>query len=188
MVKEIIFDCFGVLTEDGWLAFMRQFETKENTEELRYLNHQADRGLIAYEDLLRQVVALTKATREQAHTIITTTHHPNKELFAYIEQLKQRGYELGVISNVGSKLDTYLPGELLQIFDRLTLSYDVGVIKPEPGIYEAHLAKSGWQPSEVVFIDDREVNCTGAAQLGITTIHYKSFEQMRTALEPLLIL
>lgn len=186
MIKEIVFDCFGVLTEDGWLAFIRLFETKENSEELRYLNHQIDRGLIEYEQFLGRVVELTEASREQAHQMITTSHHPNQQLFEYIGELKRLGHELGVISNVGSGLEDFLPAEYLEPFDRITLSYQVAAIKPEPLIYQAHLEKSGYNPEEVVFIDDREPNCEGARVVGMEAILYQNVRQITQDLNNLL--
>lgn len=186
MVKEIIFDCFGVLTEDGWLAFARQFETEENSEELRYLNHQIDRGLLPYEQFLGRVVELTEASKEEAHRMITTSHHPNEQLFAYIKELKAAGYELGIISNVGSEINEFLAEEYISLFDRVTLSYQVAAIKPEPLIYQAHLEKSGHRPEEVIFIDDRMVNCEGARIVGMKSIHYQNVTQIRHELDLLL--
>lgn len=186
MIKEIVFDCFGVLTEDGWLAFARQFETEENSEELRYLNHQIDRGLLPYEQFLERVVELTEASRAQAHRMITTSHHPNEQLFAYIKELKAVGYELGIISNVGGELREFLAEGYLSVFDRMTLSYQVAAIKPEPLIYQAHLEKSGYEPNEAVFIDDRAVNCEGARMVGMEAIHYQNVTQIRRELDSLL--
>lgn len=186
MINEIIFDCFGVLTEDGWQAFVRQFETKENKDELAYLNHQIDHGTIAYNKFLKRLTELTKASEAEAHQIITTNHHPNKPLFSYINTLKERGYSLGIISNVGSPLSDYVPAEYLTPFDIITLSYQIGATKPEPMIYEYHLRQSGSAPDEVIFIDDRAVNCEGAALLGIHTIVYQNNEKIKQSLELLL--
>lgn len=186
MIKEIIFDCFGVLTEDGWLAFMNTFATSENAEDLRYCNYQIDRGLMTYDDFLQRVSELSGATKEEAHATITANHHPNKPLFDYIRTLQERGYDLGIISNVGSELSEFLPAHYLEAFEHITLSYQVGVGKPDARIYKTHLEKSGHHPNEVIFIDDREANCHGAAQLGIQAIHYKDATQTRTELETLL--
>ncbi len=188
MVKEIIFDCFGVLTEDGWLAFMHQFATAKNEEELRYCNRQIDQGLMDYHEFLQRVTELSGATKEQAHATITVNHHPNKPLFAYIKTLKEHGYSLGIISNVGSELSDFLPAEYLKEFENITLSYQVGASKPDARIYEVHLAKSGHQPEEVIFIDDREPNCAAAAQLGIQVIQYKNVAQIKNELGALLTL
>ena len=101
--------------------------------------------------------------------MITTTHHPNEPIFDLIKELKKAGYKLGIISNVGAPLTNFLPKELVNLFDEVTLSYETKAIKPEPEIYTYHLDKSGTQPEQAVFIDDRIITlkvqrrlvCTG---------------------------
>lgn len=186
MIKEIIFDCFGVLTEDGWLAFMRRYGTESNSQALHALSHQVDRAEISYEQFLGRVTKLAEASEADAHRLITTSHHPNGPLFAYIEELQQRGYTLGIISNVGRELTEYLPEKYLSVFDHITLSYRVGATKPDPLIYETHLSQAGLSATEVVFIDDRETNCEAAAMLGMQAVVYQSTNQSRTELETLL--
>lgn len=186
MVKEVIFDCFGVLTEDGWLAFLRKFDDGGHTEELRYINHQFDNGNLPYQDFLSEACRLTGADRATADELITKSHHINVELLDYAAELKGRGFLLGVISNVGSNLESFLPDVDLTIFDNVTLSYEVGAIKPDPLIFEAHLEKTGHNPEEAVFIDDREVNVDGAAMVGLLTVLYEDFEQMKQSVEKLI--
>jgi HAD superfamily hydrolase (TIGR01509 family) len=185
MIKTVIFDCFGVLTEDGWLAFCNKYRTSENSEALRYINHQIDKGLVGYEEFLDEVCRLTGVPREQAHSTITTVHHPNIPLFEYIEKLKTAGYRLGVISNVGDELNNFLPQKYVDLFTDITLSYQVGAIKPSQQIYETHLNKSGIAPSEAVFIDDREPNIAGAKAVGMYGIVYVSQEDVAMELEKL---
>ncbi len=185
MIKAVIFDCFGVLTEDGWLAFCSKYRTSENTEELSDLNHQVDRGILGYEDFLNEVHRLTGADPAEAHKTITTTHHPNEQLFEYIRKLKIAGYTLGVISNVGSELTTFLPKELVDLFDEVTLSYHVRAIKPEPEIYLYHLEQLEIEPNECVFIDDRPPNTEGALAVGMNGITYTTAGDVIAKLEEL---
>lgn len=185
MIKAVIFDCFGVLTEDGWLAFCNKYRTRENEEELRYINHQADRGQVSYEQFLDTVCQLTGVPREEAHKTITTTHHPNEPLFTYIKKLKKAGYRLSVISNVGDSLYNFLPKEYVDLFEEVTLSYHVKAIKPEPEIYEYHLNRIGFKADECVFIDDREPNAIGAEAVGMRGIHFKSTESLKEKLKVL---
>ncbi|MFO0971015.1 MAG: HAD family phosphatase [Candidatus Saccharimonadales bacterium] len=182
MIKAVIFDCFGVFTEDGWLAFCRQYGTDDIAEELRYINHQADRGRVSYEDFLDTVCKLTGASRGVAHEMITTNHHPNTALFTYAQELKAAGYKLGMISNVGSELNNFLPQEYVDLFDAVTLSYHVGVIKPDAVIYLKHLAELELPAEACVFIDDREVNVVGAQAVGMQAVAYTNIEQVKTDL------
>lgn len=174
MIKSVIFDCFGVLTEDGWLAFVGKYRTPENADELGYLNHQLDKGLIEYTEFLEEVCKVTGVEKNEVHKMVTTSHHPNEILFEYIQQLKNAGYVLGVISNVGAPLNDYLPQKLVDLFDHITLSYEVGVIKPDPRIYEYCIERIGFAPAECVFIDDREPNVQGAINVGMKGLLYQN--------------
>ncbi len=61
----------------------------------------------------------------------------------------------------------------LMIFDDYVLSFELGLMKPDPGIYRVALEKAGAQPAECVFIDDMEENIEGANALGIPAILYR---------------
>lgn len=185
MIKAVTFDCFGVLTQDGWLSFCQKYLTDENAEELRYLNHQADRGLLDYEHFLSAVCELTGANKDQAHLEITATHTPNEPVFALIRRLKDSGYKLGVISNVGAELSSFLPQEYVDLFNEITLSYQVHAIKPEPTIYNYYLQQISLSAEQVIFIDDREVNVSGAEAVGMHGIVYHSHDLLVSKLNEL---
>jgi len=64
-----------------------------------------------------------------------------------------------------------------EIFDVVVDSAFVGSRKPEPRIYEITLERLGTSAGTAVFVDDVEVNCEGARQLGITAVRFRSTEQ-----------
>lgn len=184
MIKEIIFDCFGVLTQDGWIGFLKKYATDENIEELRYANHQADSGLMDYEELLDEIVRLSGVEREIAHKMITVELMINDDVIEIVRKLKMH-YKIGLISNVGRPIEVYLPKDITDLFEVQTLSYQVGMIKPAKEIFDAHLVKSGVEPGEAIFIDDREPNVEGARSAGLRAIHFKSADQLKSELEKL---
>lgn len=186
MIKEIIFDCFGVLTEDGWLAFLAKYANEETEDELGLINFQYDRGQLSYGEFVDEVCRVTGVQKSIVHNMVTTGQHPNYRLLEYIQELKGRGYALGLISNVGVSLRGVLPDEFLDQFDTITLSYEIGVIKPESGIFEAHLAKTGFSAGEAIFIDDREINCEGAQAVGMQAVWYRDVRSTKIAVEKLL--
>lgn len=185
MIKAVIFDCFGVLTQDGWLSFCQKYSNDDNEEELRFINHQADKGLVGYEEFLSRVCELTGAAQSEAHSEITTTHSPNEQVFTLVKKLKKNGYKLGVISNVGDELNTFLPQTYVDLFDEVTLSYHVQAIKPDPRIYEHHLAQLRLQAEQTIFIDDRQPNVSGAEAVGIHGLYYKDPETLAKELAKL---
>ena len=54
------------------------------------------------------------------------------------------------------------------------ISGDIGIRKPDRGIYEQLLRTCNSSPDQLVFIDDREKNVRAASALGIRAIHFSS--------------
>jgi len=70
-------------------------------------------------------------------------------------------------------------------FDEVVLSNEVGLQKPSPEIYQLALSRLRVSADEAVFVDDREINTVAAEALGISSIIYKSIEQLKWTLEAL---
>ena len=64
-------------------------------------------------------------------------------------------------------------------FDRIYLSYQLKMIKPDAEIFQAVLADAGLTPEETLFIDDAEANCRTARSLGIHTYTPQAHEDWR---------
>jgi len=99
--------------------------------------------------------------------------------------LQQAGFALHGLSNWSrEKFDavrTKYP--FFELFETILLSGDVQLIKPDPRIFEALLARIGRSAGECVFIDDSEENIATAASLGFETIRFESPDQLRRALQ-----
>lgn len=66
--------------------------------------------------------------------------------------------------------ETFGVASLEPYFDKLYLSYDVGLRKPNTDIYEYVLADAGIKAEESIFLDDSIHNLPPAEQVGIKTI------------------
>jgi putative hydrolase of the HAD superfamily len=76
-----------------------------------------------------------------------------------------------LLSNMPATVRDYVLGcPWLPEFDARTFSCEAGVCKPEPRIYHDCLQKLGVNPSEVLFLDDREPNVRAAETLGLHAI------------------
>lgn len=60
--------------------------------------------------------------------------------------------------------------EVLELFDVVVESSQVGVRKPDPGFYELACRMAEVDPVDVVFLDDLGVNLKPARSMGMTTI------------------
>lgn len=61
-------------------------------------------------------------------------------------------------------------------FEKIYLSYEMKMMKPDAGIFEAVLADAGIDPQQTFFIDDSDANCQAARTLGISTYTPKAGE------------
>ena len=102
--------------------------------------------------------------------------HFDEQMFAWIADLRKRGKKLAVLSNMPQDLGEALKARTarFKLFDQVTLSYELGSVKPEPAIYEHCLQGLGVAAREAIFLDDRLENCHGAEQLGIAAVQFTS--------------
>jgi HAD superfamily hydrolase (TIGR01509 family) len=65
-----------------------------------------------------------------------------------------------------------------EIFEVVVDSGFVGLRKPDPAISELTLERLGGVPAEeCLFIDDVDVNCAAARELGMSAVHYQHNDQ-----------
>ncbi len=187
MIKAVVFDCFGVLTNDGWLAFKNQYLHDEAARsEATELNRQADSGYIDQEQFERELARLAGVDAATVQRVIDG-HVPNDALFAYIHDTLKPHYKIGLLSNVSADYtpELFAP-EQNALFDAKTFSYELGVIKPHHAMYESIATKLDALPEECVFIDDREQFVAGARDTGMQAIWYQDNDQLKTELQTLL--
>ncbi|MCE1253344.1 MAG: HAD-IA family hydrolase, partial [Anaerolineae bacterium] len=68
------------------------------------------------------------------------------------------------------------------LFDRLIISSEIKMIKPEPLIYRYLLDSCQLNPQETVFFDDFQANIDAASNFGIQAILFKSSAQCEAEL------
>lgn len=95
---------------------------------------------------------------------------PNQEVLNIIRKLRKK-HKVYLVSNTtemsnicNSKTGIY------NFFDDLFMSYQLGIKKPDPEIYQKVISSIGLKPGECIFIDDDPKNLVPARQMGITTV------------------
>jgi epoxide hydrolase-like predicted phosphatase len=200
MYKVVIFDFGGVMHNVDGLAAERQevyqaLGIEDNLEaqaiQREYLK-KLGAGELTEEDywsLLTQ--ALSVQIPENYQELYRKTlredsaHYP--EMFELVNTLKNAGFKVVVLSNsIPPHAEVLQAKGWYEPFDKVFLSQDIGVNKPEPKAFEKVLEEMKVDPIESVFIDDLEENLLPAKDLGITTIHAKSPKQVIADIEKLL--
>ncbi|MBC7869578.1 MAG: HAD-IA family hydrolase [Chitinophagaceae bacterium] len=109
------------------------------------------------------------------------------DLIHYIRQQRLAGYKVALLSNDVRELKDKLSQlGIIDLFDPLIISAEIGVMKPAPSAYLAVVEKLNIPANQGVFIDDRLENVEGAHAVGLHAIHYTSDIDLVAALEPLL--
>ncbi len=108
----------------------------------------------------------------------------NPAMLAWIPRIKEAGYRLGILSNMGDGVLPYMRRsfEWLAMFDHLTWSCELGVVKPDPAIYLHTVKKLGVAPDQALFIDNLERNIVGAEAVGLHAALFQNVEQLQNDL------
>ena len=114
---------------------------------------------------------------------------PNQPMIDLMAQLKTEGLRMAMLTNNVVEWEplwrTMLPVD--EIFETVVDSAFVGYRKPERQIYDITLERLGLPATACLFVDDLEVNCEAARELGFTAVQYREPEQaiaeIRAALE-----
>jgi putative hydrolase of the HAD superfamily len=113
---------------------------------------------------------------------------PNEPMIRFCAEQRRRGLRTALLTNNVREWEPLwrakLP-ELDEIFEVVVDSAFVGMRKPEPGIYELTVERlgAGLRADECLFVDDFEINCEAARELGMVAVRFESAEQAIPELE-----
>jgi len=148
-----------------------------------------DKGTISPGDFYRRVVRAVGSGIGEAefNAIYNDIFRLNPPALDVLREQKAAGRTLVLLSNTdvlrfGHIRRTY--PEIL-IFDDYVLSYELGMVKPEPRIYLEAARRAGCRPEECVFIDDIPENVAAAMKLGMAGIVYRPETDLASELEKL---
>jgi HAD superfamily hydrolase (TIGR01509 family) len=186
-IKAVIFDCFGVLTGDKWKEFVGSLPESQKSD-ARDLNRAMDKGIISQAEFFEHIHSLTGRSVADVKDLINSEMHKNSQLITFIKGLKG-SYKLAVLSNVSNNWirDSFLSKEETDLFDMFVLSYEVGLIKPDPEIYRVTAERLGVDLDECLFIDDSPLHTQAAKAQGMKAITYQNFQQFKIEADKLLL-
>lgn len=153
-----------------------------------------DRSLMSAEEIIASCVRRAPEYEQDIRRLFERTELLIEEYaysYGWIKELKERGYKIYLLSNYGktSFEAAVNHGRLsfMPLIDGSVISYEVKIVKPEPGIYEALIQKYNLVPEECVFLDDREDNVEAAIRCGFHGIVAEGYEQASARLNDILL-
>ncbi len=200
-IKNIVFDLGGVILTLNRDEAVRRFKSigLGQAEELLDPYHQKGVFLDLEEG------RLSKEEFYEALRQIAGKHIPGEDIdygwlgfiqdtplykLELLEKLR-KSYNLYLLSNTNpvimswalSRDFTQLGKPLNEYFDKLYLSCEIGITKPDARIYEYLIQDSGIIPSETLFIDDGAANIEAGKKLGMRVFQPENGEDFRYIFE-----
>lgn len=201
-IEAIIFDLNGVIVTDShWHAITNAaLRRGEDREKFHYRVHTKGAkndifwkfytGRISEKEFLndldkniKNIYVLYKIKNQIYNLLITKINTVN-----IIKTLKETNYKLGLLTNFTKELMEYFISTkegkyVVDFFDIVVNSADIGIKKPDKRTYEIILNRLDVNPRKSIFIDDREKNFKSAKEVGLNTILYSSSKKLKDDLK-----
>lgn len=189
MIRAVIFDMFETLIThyQSPLYFGEQMAadagiSNSKFQELwRPAGKDRTIGKISLEELLETILrANGRYSEARFHFIVQKRMRAKEELFAHLHReilpllqaLQDRGLLIGLISNCFSEeVAAIKKSPLYPYFDAACLSYEEGIQKPDPEIFQRCLGKLGVQAYECLYVGDGgSLELEAASEMGMRAV------------------
>ncbi len=151
---------------------------------------ELDRGTRSLGDVVARAAKRTGLNANMIDDVlkrVPPSLRPRSDVFAIAHSLAQHGHSLYVLSNMHKQSVQYLRQNVVlrELFDKEIYSCEVGMIKPEAGIFSLLLERCGIEAAATLFIDDMPDNIKAAQQMGINAIQFRNAGQLEKRLDEL---
>jgi putative hydrolase of the HAD superfamily len=174
-------DAHGVSVEDFGAAMQAAAAAGDGEIPLFKL----ERGEISEDDFLDQMrdgLEPRLGHRPELHRfrhVFFEALDPNEPMIELMWECRRGGRRMAMLTNNVQEWEplwrTMLPVD--EIFETVVDSGFVGYRKPERQIYEITLERLGLPADACLFVDDIEINCEAARELGFIAVHYREPNQ-----------
>ncbi len=197
--KILFLDIGGVLLTNGWGHDSREKAAKEfgfdfmEMEALHnFIFNVYEIGRITLDEYL-DIVVFNKPrvfTREDFKTFMFSRSLELPGTLQWLKEFKKANNQVKIVSinNEGRELNEYRVKkfQLHDCFDGFISSCEVGMRKPDPGIFLLAMGVVQAAPSECIYFDDRIYLVDAAKRLGIRGYQHQQFETTKEITEGLL--
>lgn len=189
VIKAVIFDMYETLITlfDSPLYFGTQMASDAGIAEERFQEtwraEEKNRttGKITLEELLEKILRENNCFSEEKMNYILKKRiwckeeafeHLHIEIIPMLRALKKKGIMIGLISNCFSEESMVIKKSILYpFFDAVCLSFDEGIQKPDPAIFERCIERLGVEVDACLYVGDGGSNELEAAQkLGMQVV------------------
>lgn len=201
MIKQILFDCAGVLTHMNFRGTMLRLSGSEEIADSFVAKlwlpgspwHLYDKGELNSQQIVEELV---KYLPEELHPHLETIvkyfpdmFPPMEGMEELVDELHDNGYPCYLLSNFPERF-TDMPARtpVLRKLDGMVVSYQIKMLKPDPAIFHKAADILGIDPGQTLFIDDSLPNVEGAKKAGMEAYHFTSPADLKACFRQLGIL
>jgi putative hydrolase of the HAD superfamily len=194
-IKCVLFDIGGVLVDwhMSWITseLSKRFEINEDALIRAFSRHlpALDSGKMDEKMFWQRIASdvnsmpLHTSTESLWDTYFRKNAKLNHDIIDLAKNMRKNSYTLGIISNIEKITHAVVDDwNVLDGFEHKFMSYQIGFSKPDPRIYEHVIERLAFEPSQMIFIDDKEPNVHAAKGFGINAIHFTDFLELRKLL------
>lgn len=149
-----------------------------------------DQGILQEDEAVQAMTQRAPSLQKEIHCFMDHWDEylkPVPGMEQLVRELKQLGYSLHLLSNAGIRFRRYsVRFPVFSLMDTIHISADMKLLKPDFRIYTKLLQELALAPEDCLFIDDMEENILGARAVGINSIRFVSWEDLRLKLNDLL--
>ena len=187
MIKNILFDCAGVLTHMNFRGIMLEISGSEEISDCFVQNlwvpgspwHLYDKGELDSQQIVEELIRFLPAP---LHPYLQSVIDHFPDMFPpmagmeeLVDELHAQGYRCYLLSNFPERFDE-MPARtpVLNKLDGMVVSYRIHMLKPDPAIFLRTAEILDIIPQETIFIDDNLPNVEGAKKAGMEAYHFTS--------------
>ena len=122
-----------------------------------------------------------RAFRQNWHEMVS---HPYADSVAVMEALIAGGHDVTMLTNFSAETypDARRMFPFLDLPRGVSVSGELGLLKPDREIYDHHAAAFGLEPAATLFIDDSQKNVEGAIAAGWNAVQFTGADKLKTDL------
>jgi putative hydrolase of the HAD superfamily len=196
--KILFSDIGGVLLSNGWghesrMAAAKKFKIDYSELDIlhNFIFNVWEMGKISLDDYLDTVIFKEKRdfSRKQFKEFMLAQSVQLPETLPWLIDWKNKHENIKVISinNEPRELNQYRIDKfnLHDFFDAFVSSCEVGMRKPDPGIFLIALGIAQAKPEDCIYFDDRIMLVEAAKKTGIHAYHHTDFKSTKKIIESL---
>jgi putative hydrolase of the HAD superfamily len=194
----VIFDLGGVLGDFGGINTLHEIADLKDDNELwnKWLTSNSVRefesGRSTFDKFAIQITKeweFTITADEFKAQFLSWVNGPLEGSLELLKSVKEK-VQIGCLSNTNEPhwTNTISKWDFIELFDFPLLSFQIGMLKPDPEVF-AHLAQvTNRNPQQIIFLDDNQMNVDAALEFGLRAFQVNAIEGCQRVLKEIGIL